>query len=379
MSTLSDSAATGDRTAQVLAPQNILEICSRSLGDGGNLNNSWEAVALLGHACMVAVDFRLIGLDEEQRIETEATSQALPREWNANSTYSFKYAHQQSSMQYLLKISRLGGNAVIFALALGDDKTTSFDLPVKDYISESALPLTLSTDRPDALSHVFISPSRLNDFIGLFKLNVIQKLAPGLQKEGYEDTRQQRAPRPAEERQQQPERQPIRDPLRDDRFPEPARPYPFDDPLAAPPRRPVPPGDFPPPGFEDEYEINRPPRGYHPGGGIGGIRRPDIGERDLYPPGLGPHDPLRPHFGPSGGGGGMHPTFDDPMFGGNRGEGEGEGYNPQIPPGARYDPVGPGQGPSLGRGRGFNFPGGPRGGRGGGFGGGFGGFGGDII
>ena len=49
----------------------------------------------------------------------------------------------------------------------------------------------------------------------------------------------------------------------------------------------------------------------------------NIGERDLYPPGLGPHDPLRigggGGYGP--GGGGMHPTFDDPLFGGGGGVG----------------------------------------------------------
>jgi hypothetical protein len=86
---------------------------------------------------------------------------------------------------------------------------------------------------------------------------------------------------------------------------------------------------------------------------------------------LGPHDPLRGGIGPGlgGGGGGMHPTFDDPLFGGARGG----GYDPQAPPGSRYDPVGPGQGPPFGRGG--------RGGPGGGMGGfgGFGGFGGDII
>ena len=115
---------------------------------------------------------------------------------------------------------------------------------------------------------------------------------------------------------------PTHDPLRDDRLPPAAQPRPFNDPLAAEPRRPYPAGDFPPPGFEDEYEINRPLR---PGIG-GGVRRPlNIGERDLYPPGLGPHDPLRGGgFGPGSsgiGGGGMHPTFDDPMFGGGGGEG----------------------------------------------------------
>lgn len=61
---------------------------------------------------------------------------------------------------------------------------------------------------------------------------------------------------------------------------------------------------------------------------MGGQRRPlTIGERDLYPPGLGPHDPLRGGgYGP--GGGGMHPTFDDPLFGG-RGGGVAGGYDGQ--------------------------------------------------
>ena len=41
----------------------------------------------------------------------------------------------------------------------------------------------------------------------------------------------------------------------------------------------------------------------------------------------------------------MHPTFDDPLFAGRRGQGQGPGFNGPVPPGARYDPVGPGEGP----------------------------------
>lgn len=96
--------------------------------------------------------------------------------------------------------------------------------------------------------------------------------------------------------------------------------------------------------------MNRPPA--IPGGG--GRRPLNIGERDLYPPGLGPHDPLRMGPGPpgfGGGGGGMHPTFDDPLFAGRQGGGG------RAPPGARYDPVGPGDGPPYLRG-GPRFPGG---------------------
>lgn len=292
-------------------------------------------------------------------ISESSESPSLPPEWNANSTYAFRYAHAQSSMQYLLKISRLGNNAVVMALALGDDRTSSFDIPVKDYISESALPVSSTASLSSSLKDVFISTSRLNDLIGLFKINVIQKLAPGLYKEGYEE--------PARAIRENREERPQYDPLRDE--PQPARPYPFDDPLAAPPRRPVP--DFPPPGFENEYEIGVPPRGWPPNGG----RNPmNIGNRDLYPPGLGPNDPLRGTMGPGfgGGGGGMHPTFDDPLFGGR----QGGGYDPQAPPGARYDPVGPGE-PPFGRGQGRSGGSGRFGGPGG-FGG-SGGFGGDII
>ncbi len=68
----------------------------------------------------------------------------------------------------------------------------------------------------------------------------------------------------------------------------------------------------------------------------------------------------------------MHPTFDDPMFGGGIG-GVG-GYDPRAPPGARYDPIGPGDGPPNLR-NGPRFPG-----RGGGPPNPFGGFGGgDFI
>lgn len=124
--------------------------------------------------------------------------------------------------------------------------------------------------------------------------------------------------------------------------PRPAQPRLFDDSLQIPPRRSGPTVDFPPPDFEDEHQMNR-PRGNVMG--IPGRSPLNIGHDDLNPPGLGPHDPLRPSFVGGGGlpgyggGGGMHPTFDDPLFQGDR---RSEGYDLRAPPGARYDPVGPG-------------------------------------
>lgn len=289
--------------------------------------------------------------------------QPLPAAWNASTSYAFRYAHSQSSLEYIVKVNRLGGKAIVFGIGIGDDKTASFDVAVKDYISEGSLPVTHSEDTSQndlakKLQDVFISDGRLSDFGALLKLSIIQKLAPGISKDGYEDSSAQND-RDEERGHNQPQRSGPENPRQPPQDPEPARPYPFTDPLAQPraPSRPLP---EPIPGFEDEYEIHGPPRG-----GLRDGRSPmGLGHNDLYPPGLGPHDPLRPHFGgglprPGGMGGGMHPTFDDPLFGGQGGQG---GYDPMAPPGSRYDPVGPGDGPRDMRG-GPRFPGGGSAGR----------------
>lgn len=363
-----------------------------------DLSSSYEAIALFAHACMTAVGFRILGFSEGQKIgklslppiisnspsiiltatssesELAAVAPRLSPRWNDSyGSYSFLYAHSQSSLQYIVKVDRLGGKAEIRGLGLGDERITRFEIVAKDYISSSALPLRIPftstgiedrTDLPRKLKEIFISESRIKDLASLFKTTVIQKLIPGLNKEGYEDSsaRQQAQ----DDREDAYARRNQRDdPLADPGIPEPARPHPFPlhDPLAPAPRGPIP--DFPPPGFEDEYELQRPPRGMgavYPGAG----RSPyGIGGDDLNPPGLGPHDPLRGNFVPGGGRpggfGGMHPTFDDPLFAGRRGGGEGGGFDPQAPEGARWDPIGPGEGPRdrMGRGRGGGgFPGG---------------------
>lgn len=334
---------------------------------GQQVKNAYEAVALAVHAGMTAVGFRLVGLGEDHRIEAHTDAQnpqPLPTEWNASTSYAFRYAHAQSAMEYLVKVNRLGGKAVVLALALGDDKTTNFDVTVKDYLSESSLPITFSEDNStedlaNALQDVFISAGRLTDFGALLKLSVIQKLAPGLHKEGYEESNTQSKNNAGTSREALQQTEPH-NPRRPAEDPEPARPYPHDDPLAQPRRGgPLP---EPIPGFDDEYDILR-----RPGVGLRDGRLPaGIGHDDLYPQGLGPNDPFRPHLGgglprPGGMGGGMHPTFDDPMFGGRGGQG---GYDPMAPPGSRYDPIGPGGTPRDNRGGGLGgFPG--RGGFGG--------------
>ena len=349
--------ASSDPPHNRLSADNISHymVASLSKDKSPQLNSAFDAIALATHASLLAVGFRLVGLGEDHRIEAASDSshpQPLPTEWNAsNGNYSFRYAHSQSSMQYLLKVNRMANKAVVMGMAMGADKTCSFDVTVGDYISQGNLPATPVTegtseqDAKKALTDVFISVGRLSDLGSLMRLSIIQKLAPGLQKAGYEDAAEAQSARG--ERADREPQQPRRDPLREDRDP-PARPFPFQDPLAHP-RRPMP---DPMPGFEDEHEILRPMRGGFPGGGM-----PHFGDRDLYPQGLGPRDPMYggvgPGFGPPGGGG-MHPTFDDPLF-----AGQGRrppGYDPQAPPGSRYDPVGPGAGHPRGAGMGGRPP-----------------------
>lgn len=272
-------------------------------------------------------------------------------------------------MQYLVKVDRLGGKAEIrgIGLAEGAEKITRLEITTKDYISTSSLPVRIGktddgkedrSDLREKLKSVFISPGRIADLAAEFKLKIIQPLIPGLQKAGYEESESagQQARNEREENDRM-RRYPPPDPARDPSLPQPAQPRPFHDPLQMPRPHPQPLGDLAPPGFEDEHEINRPLRGLAPLHPSMGGRSPfNIGHDDLNPQGLGPYDPLRGSLigggnGDFGGtGGGMHPTFDDPLFAGRGGRGSSGGFNPQAPPGARWDDVGPGGAPRRGGG-----------------------------
>jgi hypothetical protein len=387
-----------------LGPDSLARLALQSLDNTteNQIQDEFDLIALAVHAGMLGVGFRLLSIGggkgktgkpyvticdhESNFLFAECKSDAdsptpLPQSWNQNdSSYTFTYAHSQSSMQFLIKIERMLRNAIISGMADGDDKHQSFQVTPLDLIRPSlTYPLRLASNDlfpPDAdkfneasnriKDDIFQSPNRLFELGSLLKQRIVQKIAPGISKPGYsEDAHDDgdRAPdgaRPGGRTEQQPHN--PRPPQGD--LPEPARPnpYPYNDPLADPPRPPRrDPGELYPPGFGDEYEILPRPGGQLPPGG----RPMGIGERDLYPPGLGPNDPMRPFFGPGGigggprgggpgGAGGMHPTFDDPMFGGRGGEGE--VYDPTAPPGARFDPVGPGhRGPPRGAG---GFPGG---------------------
>ncbi|KAA1466236.1 hypothetical protein DENSPDRAFT_790694 [Dentipellis sp. KUC8613] len=291
------------------------------------LNSPHDSIAALVHAALIALSFRLIAVDDEAPASS-ILNNVLPESWNSHGpgNYTLRYRHEQSSLEFVVKVAKLGSRTLINAIAVESDKAASLDISTNDFTSPSFFPYDANAEGVQPLVHGFISSNRIADFISQFKLQIVQKLIPGLHKEGY--TEQVEVPVPTETQRPGPSN------------PAPARPNPMSPPYA--PEQPFRlPSHFPP-------------------------RNPlEIGRSDLDP--LGGFAPP-PLFPGSSGGDGMivgpnHPIFDrQGGIGGDlpRGPWGGDGFLPPMgaPPGARFDPVGPGLGPFPGRlGRG------PRGGQ----------------
>ncbi|KAG0318537.1 hypothetical protein BGZ99_005612 [Dissophora globulifera] len=324
------------------------------------LGNPYEGLAALTHAMMTAVGFKLVGLGEDdslgdrQSIEDLSKANVLPERWNASKeSYSFRYTHSHSQLTYLIKCMRLAGKCVIHGTTIETSKICSLELEVKDFASPSYFPFTTATNlNTDPLWNGFISRSRINDLIAQFKLKIVQQLIPGLSKPGYQE---ESAPSSTTTgsgstsgtgagRRADPGYYPD-DPLRFPGvggIPQPGRPgfVPrppiFGDPFSA----------EDPEFMGNPFEIGRSdldPFGGRIGGGFGGIG----GLGGIGSGGIG---------GSSGGGmyvGPNHPMFRRPPggIGGSGGSGIYGGPQPlprgSVPPGARFDPIGP-FGPSGG-------------------------------
>lgn len=313
--------------------------------DGKKLATPTDALAVLFHAMMSALEFRLVAIDDDSP-SGNAETNALPATWNAHPNHhTFRYKHNQSSLEFTLKVFKLSNRTVVNAITNETDKVASLDIQTKDWTSESFFPYEFNTTSP--LVHGYISSARVADLAGTFKTQIIQKVLPGLRKDGYQDTAEAVvAPSSSQPRQ-----------------PGPAQP-----------RQPTPPQPFEPGN----------PFG-HPA--PGGPRNPlEIGRRDREP--FGGVDPFAPPQLRPPQGGGMFVSPDDPLFhpgwGGpaRGGPWGGDGFLPPMgaPPGARFDPVGPLGGPGRGGPRpprgpdndefmppGFGDQQGPRPPRGGGF------------
>ena len=323
----------------LLDPSALIEQLPRLLpsgdGKGSSIQSPQDALALLSHALLTRLSFRLTSISEATAAPVESfVENVLPAAWNSAgpASYTFRYAHEQSSLTFLVKVVPLGVRVLIHATALESNRTESYEVELDRFTSRSFWPWPHTSfaegngNAREPLVNGLVSSSRVSDFVFGFQVKIVQKLVPGLRKDGYEEVTEgdqgsssSAATAPSSSRMP--------------RQPEVPRRWPEDD--------------------DDDY-LRQPP-----------LRNPlIIGDRDLDPlggrGGFGP-PPLFPG-GDDGGGmfvGPNHPIFRDRFPHPQRGGGGGMGGG-MVPPGARFDPVGPfGQGPlrpGAGGGRGGRPP-----------------------
>ncbi|KAF9514158.1 hypothetical protein BS47DRAFT_1372370 [Hydnum rufescens UP504] len=330
-------------SSNALDPAAILTTIPTLLPEGDKqLGHPQDAIAALLHAVMSILGFRLVGLDDSSS-DVVYEKNVLPAEWKKTSPelYALRYKHDQSSLIFLLKIVKLSKRLVIHGIALGDDKTTTLDVVIEDFTSASFYPYNGATNT-SPLVHGFISSARVNDLVGQYKIQILQRLLPSLRKEGYEEESVAVT---------------TSSPSASASSSAPA-PLPF---------RPSPPSIPPNPDSTGQpFAFPRP--NYGPNNPL------EIGRSDLEP--LGGRNPFAPPPLFPGGSGSDGMFLGPSQFFRDRVEPRwgGDGFLPPMgaPPGARFDPVGPFEPPRAGGG--YRFPG-PAGGggRGRGFGPGGGG------
>ncbi|KAI9265274.1 PI31 proteasome regulator N-terminal-domain-containing protein [Phascolomyces articulosus] len=292
----------------VLDPASLLHTIGQIVPK--TLESPYDALAATTHAIMLSVGCKFAGLGDDARQEGDGTIRTLPESWNAQgpSCYAFRYSHPQSSMTFVIKSIKLGHRFIMNGIAIEDNKTTTLDIDTSHFTSNGFFPYN-PRESKDPLVHGFISTSQFQELVNLFKINILQRIIPGLQKPGYDDsassvTTSSTATQPPSSTQS-PSSSSSRPPPN-------VRPPIFDDPLSA----------------DDTY-----------------LDRFNVGRSDLEPMGGGLRMP--------GSGGGMfvgpnHPMFGHPNPDSNLPPGA-------VPPGARFDPIGPvmpGRGGGLGRGTG---------------------------
>ena len=83
------------------------------------LESQQDAITALIHSAFNALSFRLISVDDSTPESTTLNS-ILPEAWNANGpgNYTLRYRHEQSSLEFIIKVVKLGNRTLINAIAV---------------------------------------------------------------------------------------------------------------------------------------------------------------------------------------------------------------------------------------------------------------------
>ena len=104
----------------VLDPSAILSLLPSLLPLSSKVfRSAQDGVAAFLHAALSALGFRLIAVDESAAVDP-LLGNVLPSEWNQHGPghYTFRYRHEQSSLEFVVKVVKLGSRTLINAIAV---------------------------------------------------------------------------------------------------------------------------------------------------------------------------------------------------------------------------------------------------------------------
>lgn len=105
--------------SDVLDPSALLPSLSSLLPPACTLKSPQDAIVSLIHSVMNALSFRLVGVDDTDSITTY-TNNILPEHWNAHGpgNYTLRYKHEQSSLEFVVKVTKLAARTILNAIAV---------------------------------------------------------------------------------------------------------------------------------------------------------------------------------------------------------------------------------------------------------------------
>lgn len=114
-------------SSSILDPSALTAKLPKLLPKGNKaLKSPQDALAALVHTVLAVLGFRLVGVDDSSSQGTYEDN-VLPEGWNAYGPghYTFRYKHEQSSLEFVMKLAKLGTRFTINAIAV-EVRTHSF-------------------------------------------------------------------------------------------------------------------------------------------------------------------------------------------------------------------------------------------------------------
>lgn len=105
-------------SSDILDPAALISLLPTLLPSSSkSLSSPQDAISALIHTALTVLAFRLISVDDDE--SASLTANLLPPQWNKGGPghYTFKYKHDQSSLDFVIKISKLGPRTVVNAIA----------------------------------------------------------------------------------------------------------------------------------------------------------------------------------------------------------------------------------------------------------------------